>query len=341
MVLGPEGRYVVENHMGEGTFGRVLLCNDKVTKTHVAVKVVKGVPRYCEHAQAEADVLTQVRSADPKGQSHCVRMLDAFLHGDLNFCLVFEPLARSIRDFLKANGSVGLLLHDVRAIARHLLESLAFMHSIGLTHTDLKCRNVMLRDDAFEIVPLPRGDPEVKTRRLHRCDIAVIDFGGAVFADERHSSRIGTRQFRAPEVVLGLPWDESSDMWSAGCIIAMLYLGERLFSVHEDQEHLAMMEKVLGVRMPATMVLRAISGNLTPPGVCFSRDGVLCWPEAAPDDDAVDRVRALPALHRRICGRHGPFLALLRGMLEFDPKRRLGASAALRHTFFAGGALPE
>ncbi len=59
---------------------------------------------------------------------------------------------------------------------------------------------------------------------------AVIDFGGATFESQHHSSVINTRQYRAPEVILGLGWDTASDMWSVGCIVMELYIGELLFA---------------------------------------------------------------------------------------------------------------
>merc|ERR1712190_587735 len=128
------------------------------------------------------------------------------------------------------------------------------------------------------------------TRRPRSCEVVLIDFGGAVFADERHGGRAGTRQFRAPEIVLGMPWDESSDIWSAGCIIAMLYLGQRPSSVHEDMEHLAMIERLLEVEVPPKMALEATAGEDLPDGIVFDPEGRLCWPECAPEEDALDRV---------------------------------------------------
>jgi dual-specificity kinase len=89
------------------------------------------------------------------------------------------------------------------------------------------------------------------------CEIRVIDFGGSTFDHDYHSSIINTRQYRAPEVILGssqveLGWNCMSDMWSLGCILAELYTGELLFPTHKDSEHLAMMRKMLG-RFPTWM----------------------------------------------------------------------------------------
>lgn len=339
--LGQDGRYVVEAQLGDGTFGRVLACRDRKLQRRVAVKVVKGVRRFCEHAEAEVEVLAEILRRDVNRDGRCVDMFDAFLHDSLNFCIVFEPLDTSLRDFLKANDNRGFAMVDIREIARQLLQSIAFLHSIGIVHTDLKCRNVMLRDGSFDVVPHPREGGEATTRRLRNCDIVVIDFGSACFPHERHSGRVGTRQFRAPEVLLGLTWDESSDLWSAGCIVSMLYLGQRPFSVHEDMEHLAMMEKVLGVPLPPQLLLETRRAGSTPAGVAFDLEGRLLWPSGAVDLDAVERVAELPALRRQILGHHTPFYGLCAGLLDLDPKLRFSAAAASASEFFVGCALPE
>merc|ERR1712178_157322 len=109
------------------------------------------------------------------------------------------------------------------------------------------------------MVPFPRKAGK-ETRSIRSCEVVVIDFGGAVFASERHGKRIGTRQYRAPEVVLGLDWDEKSDIWSLACILFTLYNGERPFPVREDLEHLLLFERVLACELPRTM-LRAASSS--------------------------------------------------------------------------------
>ena len=57
----------------------------------------------------------------------------------------------------------------------------------------------------------------------------VIDFGGAVYDNENRHCTVNTRQYRAPEVLLGLEWDEESDIWGVGCIAMELFTGDVLF----------------------------------------------------------------------------------------------------------------
>ncbi len=78
-------------------------------------------------------------------------------------------------------------------------------------------------------------------------EIKLIDFGGATFADQHHSSIINTKQYRAPEVILGSwQWDSKSDNWGIACVIVELYSGRLLFDTHQAYEHLAMVEKISG-----------------------------------------------------------------------------------------------
>ncbi|CAE7249203.1 lkh1, partial [Symbiodinium sp. KB8] len=236
-----QGRYEVHGRLGEGTFGRVLAAKDLQTGESVAVKVGKGGDEFCEQAVEEVEILQHIQHLHPGRESFCVKFLDSFLEPPKHFCLVFERLGISLRDFLKRNSSCGLFVEDLRRIAQQLLQGLAGLHTAGILHTDLKCRNVMLNDERYCAAPHPR-DPGTEALRPQDCSIRIVDFGSAIHQDETFRGRACTRQFRSPEVALGLQWDEKLDIWSAGCIIAMLYTGVRPFSVHENQEHLAMME---------------------------------------------------------------------------------------------------
>lgn len=87
----------------------------------------------------------------------------------------------------------------------------------------------------------------------------MIDFGSATFQDEYHSSVVSTRHYRAPEIILGLGWSFPCDIWSIGCILVEFFTGDALFQTHDNLEHLAMMEAVVGKRIPQTLV-QAVNG---------------------------------------------------------------------------------
>lgn len=59
----------------------------------------------------------------------------------------------------------------------------------------------------------------------------MIDLGSSCFTSDHLSSYVQSRSYRAPEVILGLPYDQKIDIWSFGCILAELLTGSVLFQV--------------------------------------------------------------------------------------------------------------
>ena len=92
-------------------------------------------------------------------------------------------------------------------------ESLMIQQQLGLIHADLKPENIMLVDPV---------------RQPYR--VKVIDFGSASHVSKAVcNTYLQSRYYRAPEIVLGLPFSEAIDMWSLGCVIAELFLGWPLY----------------------------------------------------------------------------------------------------------------
>ena len=57
------------------------------------------------------------------------------------------------------------------------------------------------------------------------CKIKVIDYGNAYLRLDQRCSYVQSRAYRAPEVVLGLPYSTKVDLWSLGCILMELFTG--------------------------------------------------------------------------------------------------------------------
>jgi len=104
----------------------------------------------------------------------------------------------------------------------------------------LKPENVLLVSNEFTVQQV--GKKQVRIPKSTR--IKLIDFGCATYDDDKHKSElIATRQYRAPEVIMSLPWSFPSDIWSVGCIVAELYCGDQLFETHSNMEHVALIER--------------------------------------------------------------------------------------------------
>ncbi|XP_065849713.1 serine/threonine-protein kinase AFC3 isoform X4 [Euphorbia lathyris] len=130
------------------------------------------------------------------------------------------------------------------------------------------------------------------------------------------------------ESVACLGWSYPCDLWSVGCILVELCSGEALFQTHENLEHLAMMERVLGP-LPEHMIRKAKRGAEK----YFRRGTRVNWPEGAVSRESIRAVKKLDRLKNMVSQPIG-LIDLLHGLLKYEPSERLTAHEALDHTFF-------
>eukprot|EP00930_Biecheleria_cincta_P024113 TRINITY_DN17300_c0_g1_i2.p1 TRINITY_DN17300_c0_g1~~TRINITY_DN17300_c0_g1_i2.p1 ORF type:complete len:492 (-),score=67.02 TRINITY_DN17300_c0_g1_i2:70-1545(-) len=345
-------RYELEELMGDGTFGRVCLARDKLESRRVAIKIIRDVKRYMENAKVEADILKDIRKADPNGSSRCAIMYETFTHLNKYCCLVFEPLGISLYEFLKKNHFRGFWAQDIQVHAKQLLKALKFMHrELKLTHTDLKPENILLQSMAPpRTCRFPRETAWLETQKSSfrngiippylrpvSADIKIIDFGNATYEEEHHSSVINTRQYRGPEVVLETGWNEKSDIWSVGCILMELYTADLLFGTHENLEHLALMERIIGP-LPGALLERApheVKQKYLASSPSSRHGYRLNWPDGASSPASESHVACQLPLAQHVQREHQLLASLVSQLLTHDMSRRPSASEALRHKFFA------
>ncbi|XP_076758880.1 CDC like kinase darkener of apricot isoform X5 [Xylocopa sonorina] len=326
-------RYKVLATLGEGTFGKVVKVKDLQMDHVMALKIIKNVEKYREAAKLEINALEKIATKDPEGQHLCVKMLDWFnYHGHM--CIAFEMLGLSVFDFLRDNTYQPYPLEHVRHIGYQLCYAVKFLHDNKLTHTDLKPENILFVDSDYETIynskKLHSLFKRRDIRRVKRTDIRLIDFGSATFDHEHHSTIVSTRHYRAPEVILELGWSQPCDVWSIGCILFELYLGITLFQTHDNREHLAMMERILGT-IPHRMARKTKTK--------YFYHGKLDWDEKSSAGRYV-RENCKP-LHRCMLSddeEHRQLFDLIQKMLEYEPSQRITLKDALTHSFF--DALP-
>lgn len=319
-----QDRYKIIATLGEGTFGKVAKAVDLCTEVTVALKIIKNVEKYREAAKLEINVLKKLADADPDSKHLCVKMLDWFdFHGHM--CIAFEMLGLSVFDFLKDNNYQPYPIEQVRHIGYQLCYSIQFVHDNHLSHTDLKPENILFVNSEYDITYNTKKQKR-DVRRVRNTDIRLIDFGSATFDHEHHSTIVSTRHYRSPEVILELGWNQPCDVWSIGCILFELYLGITLFQTHDNREHLAMMERILGP-LPYRMCRKSKTK--------YFYHGRLDW------DDKSSAARYVKEnckpLRRYMMSEeedHQQLFDLISQMLQYEPSQRISLKEAMRHSFF-------
>lgn len=92
----------------------------------------------------------------------------------------------------------------------------------------------------------------------------ICDLGNGCWTHYHFVPKIQTRQYRAPEVIMGIDYDETTDLWSYACMVFELITGDFLFNPRpgdnhkKNDDHLALFMEMLGP-MPKKM---AMQGNM-------------------------------------------------------------------------------
>eukprot|EP00066_Takifugu_rubripes_P016052 XP_011605318.1 PREDICTED: homeodomain-interacting protein kinase 2 isoform X2 [Takifugu rubripes] len=229
--------YEVLEFLGRGTFGQVVKCWKRGTNEIVAIKILKNHPSYARQGQIEVSILARL-STESADDYNFVRAYECFQHKN-HTCLVFEMLEQNLYDFLKQNKFSPLPLKYIRPVLQQVATALMKLKSLGLIHADLKPENIMLVDPS---------------RQPYR--VKVIDFGSASHVSKAVcSTYLQSRYYRAPEIILGLPFCEAIDMWSLGCVIAELFLGWPLYPGASEYDQIRYISQTQG--LPAEYLLSA------------------------------------------------------------------------------------
>jgi dual specificity tyrosine-phosphorylation-regulated kinase 2/3/4 len=104
---------------------------------------------------------------------------------------------------------------------------LKFIKEQNIIHCDLKPENILLK-------------------QTNKSGIKLIDFGSGCFEDEIVYTYIQSRFYRSPEVILGIRFNQSIDMWSLGCILAELLTGYPIFPGENEGDQLGLIMEVFG-----------------------------------------------------------------------------------------------
>ncbi|KAJ5095499.1 hypothetical protein NUU61_004855 [Penicillium alfredii] len=213
------GRYHVQQNLGKGMFSSVVRATDSKTGGLVAIKIIRQNDTMRKAGMKEIGILEQLHEADPDDKKHIIKFVRYFDHKG-HLCMVFENLSMNLREVLKKFGrDVGLNLRAIRAYAQQIFLGLSLLRRCNVLHADLKPDNLLVNEQ--------------------RNILKVCDLGSASPASENEiTPYLVSRFYRAPEVILGIPYDYAIDVWSIGCTLFELYTGKILFTGRNNNQML-------------------------------------------------------------------------------------------------------
>ncbi|KAH7432966.1 hypothetical protein KP509_07G048200 [Ceratopteris richardii] len=306
------GRYHVTEYLGSAAFSKAIQAHDLHTGMDVCMKIIKNNKDFFDQSLDEIKLLKFVNMHDPVDKYHILRLYDYFYHREHLF-IVCELLRANLYEFHKFNresgGEVYFTMPRLQSITRQCLEALEFLHRLGIIHCDLKPENILVKS-------------------YSRCEIKIIDLGSSCFQTDHLCSYVQSRSYRAPEVILGLPYDSKIDIWSLGCILAELCTGNVLF---QNDSLATLLARVVGILGPIDLEVLA-SGRDT--YKYFTKSYMIY--ERNQDTDQLEYLipKRTSLSHRLPMGDEG-FVEFVRYLLQSNPSKRPTASEALLHPWLS------
>ncbi|KAL3642273.1 hypothetical protein CASFOL_013088 [Castilleja foliolosa] len=302
------GRYHVTEYLGSAAFSKAIQAHDLHTGMDVCVKIIKNNKDFFDQSLDEIKLLKYVNKHDPADKYHLLRLYDYFYFRE-HLLIVCELLKANLYEFHKFNresgGEVYFTMPRLQSITIQCLEALQFLHRLGLIHCDLKPENILVKS-------------------YSRCEVKVIDLGSSCFQTDHLCSYVQSRSYRAPEVILGLSYDQKIDIWSLGCILAELCTGNVLF---QNDSSATLLARVIGIIGPIQLEMLAKGKDTYK---YFTKNHMLY--ERNQDTSRLEYLipKKSSLRHRLPMGDHG-FFDFVGYLLEVNPKKRPSASEALKH----------
>jgi len=240
--FGPEGgqAFRVEAPIGRGVFSSVFSCKGTKDGKDYAVKFIRSNAMMRKAAEKEVELYRRLAQnaarEDPEGARYLINLASATFEHKGHLCFIFELMRCDMRFALQKYGQGGgLPLPTLAQYVRQIFLGLRTLRKLKVVHADLKPDNVLMT--------------------MNKAEVQICDFGsGMEVSEQLRTPYLQPRYYRAPEIMLGVPFDTQIDVWSAGATVFELATGRILFTAKTNNQMLKQMIDVCG-GFPRRMVL--------------------------------------------------------------------------------------
>jgi eukaryotic-like serine/threonine-protein kinase len=219
-----DGRYRIQERIGEGGVGVVYAAEHVQLKRKVALKVLH--PLFAPHSEFRLRFEREAQAASRTSHPACVAVLDFGTFESRPYLVMEFVEGRLLSERLQEKA---LNPTEAVLIARQVLGALRHAHSLGIIHRDVKPGNIMLCEPT-------RTGAQVK----------LLDFGLAKNLDSQAGDPsnaltqvgavFGTPGYLSPEQAAGVPVDARSDLYSLGVVLFEMVCCRKPFASDDQLE---------------------------------------------------------------------------------------------------------
>jgi eukaryotic-like serine/threonine-protein kinase len=202
------GRYELEQKVGDGGMAVVYQGRDRVLGRVVAVKVLRD--QYVADAGFLSRFRREAQAAASMSHPNIVNIYDVGQDGNLHYIVMEYVPGYSLKELIRAEGPLGP--RQVVPLGQQICAALYYAHQRGLIHRDIKPQNILVTPDGL---------------------VKVADFG---IAKGLHDASLtatgvamGTVHYAAPEQVEGKEATPASDIYAAGVVLYEMLTGRLPF----------------------------------------------------------------------------------------------------------------
>ena len=231
------GHYEIMSELGRGGMGVVYKAFEPALNRHVAIKELS--PSLAHDPQLVERFLREARSMAALSDPHIIQIF--YIGTDEATSQPFFAMeyveGDSLSTVLKRDGKLGV--DNALKILHQTAQGLATAHDHGVIHRDIKPGNLMLSQ---------------------RGQVKIADFGIALTTADISKKLtstgefVGTPGYLSPEVCMGKPVDQRSDIFSLGIVLFEMLSGRIPFS---DESPLGLMLEVVKSEIPDIQQLNA------------------------------------------------------------------------------------
>ncbi|GLI64843.1 hypothetical protein VaNZ11_008145 [Volvox africanus] len=319
--------------LGHGSYGDVQLCEVSSRTMEMLLgaehqQVDKQAPapilialKTWKNAHKEGKVmqiaLREVQLLKAVSHPNIIKLQSAFRTQSGHVCMVFEYGGKSTHQLLETRFPGGFPQPKLQRLTFQIVQALRYLHSRKIVHRDVKPANILVDSEGvlrlcdFGFARYLSGSTNPEAVLLSTTRDGNDPVGDGSGDSGLWTPYVITRWYRAPEVLLGMPYGAQADVWSLGCTLAELAIGEPLLPGTSSVDQIGLIANLLGP-LPNHMTSR-----VTFPPTDKLRSGA-----ALPAGGKVAPA-AVEALRQRLGPDHGAeFLDLITACLKTDPRGR-------------------